>query len=278
MLLERTKASPVASRPRSRAPRPTARTASRSSRATRAAGRRSRSSRDEVDALPQPRRGGPASPSPPTPPTSSTRSRGPRHPEEELGGARRRARPLRAARHPRAHLPPGEPRRRGRGHPARGRGDDPGARGRCPARRGCSSRRRPARARASAGGSSRSPAIREAVPARLRRRVGVCVDTCHVHAAGYDLATDEGYERDRSTELDRSVGLSNVARLPPQRLEEAARLPGRPPRAHRRGRRWGSRRSAASSTTRASRRSPRFVETELRFKENIEVLRGLVRR
>ncbi|XP_077967763.1 apurinic-apyrimidinic endonuclease-like [Styela clava] len=24
-------------------------------------------------------------------------------------------------------------------------------------------------------------------------RVGVCIDTCHAHAAGYDLSTDEGY-------------------------------------------------------------------------------------
>lgn len=28
----------------------------------------------------------------------------------------------------------------------------------------------------------------ERIPKRLRRRVGVCVDTCHVYAAGYDLA------------------------------------------------------------------------------------------
>lgn len=28
-----------------------------------------------------------------------------------------------------------------------------------------------------------------------KSRVGVCVDTCHAFAAGYDLATDEGYDR-----------------------------------------------------------------------------------
>ena len=27
-----------------------------------------------------------------------------------------------------------------------------------------------------------------------KTRVGVCVDTCHTHSAGYDLATEEGYE------------------------------------------------------------------------------------
>ncbi len=33
-------------------------------------------------------------------------------------------------------------------------------------------------------------ALIEALPARLRRRVGVCVDTCHVYSAGYDLVSD----------------------------------------------------------------------------------------
>jgi deoxyribonuclease IV len=32
--------------------------------------------------------------------------------------------------------------------------------------------------------------LREAVPAPLRDRVGVCLDTCHVWAAGYDLRSD----------------------------------------------------------------------------------------
>jgi deoxyribonuclease-4 len=30
---------------------------------------------------------------------------------------------------------------------------------------------------------------------RGAERVGVCFDTCHAHAAGYDLTTDEGYDR-----------------------------------------------------------------------------------
>ncbi|HEY8926945.1 MAG TPA: deoxyribonuclease IV [Polyangia bacterium] len=37
-------------------------------------------------------------------------------------------------------------------------------------------------------------------------RLGVCFDTCHAHAAGYDLATDEGYQR-CFEELDRLVGV-----------------------------------------------------------------------
>jgi len=39
--------------------------------------------------------------------------------------------------------------------------------------------------------------------------IGVCFDTCHAHAAGYDLSTDEGYERTMA-ELQRTVGLDRV--------------------------------------------------------------------
>lgn len=38
-----------------------------------------------------------------------------------------------------------------------------------------------------------------------KSRVGVCIDTCHTFAAGYDLATDEGYDRTWD-EFDRIVG------------------------------------------------------------------------
>jgi deoxyribonuclease IV len=38
-------------------------------------------------------------------------------------------------------------------------------------------------------------------------RLGVCFDTCHAHAAGYDLLTDEGYAR-TFEELDRTIGLA----------------------------------------------------------------------
>jgi deoxyribonuclease-4 len=42
-----------------------------------------------------------------------------------------------------------------------------------------------------------------------RGRVGVCLDTCHLWAAGYDLATPRGYER-TIEELDRVIGLRHV--------------------------------------------------------------------
>jgi deoxyribonuclease-4 len=42
-----------------------------------------------------------------------------------------------------------------------------------------------------------------------KRRVGICFDTCHVFAAGYDLRTREGYDR-TIDEMERHVGLENV--------------------------------------------------------------------
>jgi deoxyribonuclease-4 len=41
------------------------------------------------------------------------------------------------------------------------------------------------------------------------RRVGICFDTCHVFAAGYDLRTRDGYQR-TIDEMERHVGLDNV--------------------------------------------------------------------
>ncbi len=40
-------------------------------------------------------------------------------------------------------------------------------------------------------------------------RMGVCVDTCHVFAAGYDISDSSGYRTFRD-KLDRHVGLENV--------------------------------------------------------------------
>ncbi len=40
-------------------------------------------------------------------------------------------------------------------------------------------------------------------------RVGVCLDTCHLLAAGYDLCTDRGYA-DTFSEFDRIVGLDRI--------------------------------------------------------------------
>ena len=40
-------------------------------------------------------------------------------------------------------------------------------------------------------------------------RVGICLDTCHVFAAGYDIRTDEGYDA-MITEVDDTVGLDRL--------------------------------------------------------------------
>jgi len=42
-----------------------------------------------------------------------------------------------------------------------------------------------------------------------RRRVGVCFDTCHVFASGYDLRSSDAYER-TVEQLDESFGVRNV--------------------------------------------------------------------
>ena len=40
-------------------------------------------------------------------------------------------------------------------------------------------------------------------------RVGVCFDTCHAFAAGYDIRTTAGFD-DTMEQLDKTVGLDNV--------------------------------------------------------------------
>jgi deoxyribonuclease-4 len=44
---------------------------------------------------------------------------------------------------------------------------------------------------------------------REPERVGVCLDTCHVFAAGYDIRTREGYEK-TLREFDRLVGIGKI--------------------------------------------------------------------
>ena len=50
----------------------------------------------------------------------------------------------------------------------------------------------------------------EAFPAAVRERIGVCLDTCHVFSAGYDLRDDPAGVVD---ELDRVVGLGRLGLL-----------------------------------------------------------------
>lgn len=43
-----------------------------------------------------------------------------------------------------------------------------------------------------------------------KSRVGVCIDSCHAYAAGYDLATDEGYEK-MWKDFDEIIGLKYLS-------------------------------------------------------------------
>jgi deoxyribonuclease-4 len=55
--------------------------------------------------------------------------------------------------------------------------------------------------------------LRDALGAvRAADRVGICLDTCHVHAAGYDLVSAEGYAA-TIADLERTVGLARLAAI-----------------------------------------------------------------
>src|SRR5688500_12653450 len=47
---------------------------------------------------------------------------------------------------------------------------------------------------------------------RTPRRVAACLDTCHVHAAGYDLVSKKGYAETIAA-FDRTVGLARLAAI-----------------------------------------------------------------
>jgi deoxyribonuclease-4 len=119
-------------------------------------------------------------------------------------------------------------------------------------------------------------ALRDAVPGAKRRRVGVCVDTCHVWAAGYDLASEDGYARTLD-ELDRVVGLEHVRAF---HLNDSKKGLGcRVDRHEHIGEgALGFEPFRRLVNDARFAEVPAFVETEARFKENIEALRGLVRR
>lgn len=117
-------------------------------------------------------------------------------------------------------------------------------------------------------------ALRDAVPATLRRRVGVCVDTCHVFAAGYDVTTPDGYERTVDA-LDRVVGLGHVKAF---HLNDSRKPLGCRVDRHEHIGEGAMGLAPFRFLVNDARFAdvPGFVETELRFKENIAVLRSLV--
>ncbi|PYP33825.1 MAG: hypothetical protein DMD49_02265 [Gemmatimonadetes bacterium] len=63
-------------------------------------------------------------------------------------------------------------------------------------------------------------ALRDALPVALRERVAFCLDTAHLHAAGYDVAGDVGGVWDQ---FDREVGLALLKGL---HLNDSKAAPG----------------------------------------------------
>ena len=93
--------------------------------------------------------------------------------------------------------------------------------------------------------SSRSPRVRaRAVGHRFEHlaeilaratvsdRLGVCLDTCHMFASGYDIASPRGFERAMDA-FDDDRRLRAARRGPRERRGQGPRKPARPARAHR---------------------------------------------
>ena len=80
---------------------------------------------------------------------------------------------------------------------------------------------------------SRFEELREIIDrVALSDKLGVCLDTCHVSDAGYDIADDlDGV----LTEFDRVIGLERLKRSAHQRQSEPAGRPQGSPCPHRRG-------------------------------------------
>ena len=72
----------------------------------------------------------------------------------------------------------------------------------------CCSNTPPARAPISDIDSNTWP--RSSNASTVRRAIGICLDTCHLLTAGYDLCTEKGYA-DTFREFDRTVGLDRIA-------------------------------------------------------------------
>jgi deoxyribonuclease IV len=116
-------------------------------------------------------------------------------------------------------------------------------------------------------------AIRERVPKAHRARAALCVDTCHLFAAGYDLTTDEGYEKTFES-LDRTLGLALVKAF---HLNDSKKPLGCRVDRHEH---IGDGAMGLSPFRRLVNDArflnvPGFLETELRYRENLKVLRSL---
>jgi deoxyribonuclease IV len=117
-------------------------------------------------------------------------------------------------------------------------------------------------------------AIRDAIPAPLRRRTGICVDTCHLFSAGYDLASEDGYQATFAS-LDRTLGLGLVHAFHLNDSKKA--LGSRVDRHEHIGEgTLGLSPFRRLVNDRRFARIPGFLETDLRYRENLSVLRSLI--
>jgi deoxyribonuclease-4 len=118
-------------------------------------------------------------------------------------------------------------------------------------------------------------AIRDAIPAGPRRRVGVCFDTCHAFAAGYDLASAEGYEK-TFAEFDQVIGLQHLSAF---HLNDCKKPLGCRVDRHEHIGMGALGRDPFRRLVNDPRFAtlPAFLETEMNFRENLRVLRSLLR-
>ena len=117
-------------------------------------------------------------------------------------------------------------------------------------------------------------AIREGIPKALRKRAALCVDTCHVFAAGHEITTEAGYAA-TFERLDRTLGLELVRAF---HLNDSQKPLGCRVDRHEHigdgAMGLGPFRRLVNDERFA--RVPGFLETELRYKENLAVLRALL--
>jgi deoxyribonuclease-4 len=117
-------------------------------------------------------------------------------------------------------------------------------------------------------------AIREAIPKAQRRRAALCVDTCHLFAAGFDLTTEAGYA-ETFARLDRTLGLELVRAF---HLNDSKKPLGCRVDRHEHIGDGAMGLAPFRRLVNDARfaRVPGFLETELRYRENLAVLRSLV--
>jgi deoxyribonuclease-4 len=105
--------------------------------------------------------------------------------------------------------------------------------------------------------------------------VGVCFDTCHAFAAGYDLGDEAGYER-TFREFDQVIGLEHLSAF---HLNDCKKPLGCRVDRHEHIGEGSLGREPFRLLVNDPRFAtlPGFLETEMRFRETLDVLRSLRR-